>query len=179
MESGDQGPSSQGGGGDDSAATPFQGLPEATSETWASLVGEGEGAGGGGAPRTVGVFLLDRFSESYGPTYKAAFKAAEQAVDRLGGAEAVGGFVWVDAPCQEKFARTLGVSDASVSCTAFRSFFFFVSSRLVSFFFSSRFVLWFLLRFCVHAAIDIFFGLECFVCFVVVIDSCVFFKRSR
>ncbi|CAN0274109.1 unnamed protein product, partial [Laminaria digitata] len=102
----EQGSSSQGGGGDDSPATPFQGIKEATSETWSSLIGDG---------KTVGVFLLDRYSESFGSALKAAELGAEQAVGRLGGrgAEAVGGFVWVDAPCQEEFARTLGVSDAA------------------------------------------------------------------
>ena len=116
--------SSSPGGGDDLAATPFQGIPEATAKTWASMM-EGD-ANGGGVPRAVSVFLFDRYSESFGSAFKAAELGAEQAVARLAGrgGDVAGGFVWVDAPCQEEFVKTLGVSDTSVSKMCLFFFFF-------------------------------------------------------
>ena len=116
--------SSSPGGGDDLAATPFQGIPEATAKTWASMV-EGD-ANGGGVPRAVSVFLFDRYSESFSSAFKAAELGAEQAVARLAGrgGDVAGGFVWVDAPCQEEFVKTLGVSDTSVSKMCLFFFFF-------------------------------------------------------
>lgn len=96
--------------GDSQKSSPFEGIPEATPETWAAMTGEGT-ASANSAP--VGVFMLDRYSDSFGSAFKAAEAAAGQASTRLGGRG--GGFAWVDAPCQEGFAKALGVSDASVS----------------------------------------------------------------
>lgn len=65
--------------------------------------------------KAVGVFFLDRFSDGFATALEAAEAAAELAADYVGVASAGVGFVWADAPCQEAFARTLGVSDPSVS----------------------------------------------------------------
>lgn len=116
--SGSAGRGSPSPGGDTITSSPFEGVAEATPETWASMMSGGkEGGGNGALPRTVGVFFLDRYSEGFGSALEAAENAAELATVRLGGegSGGGGGFVWVDAPCQEGFAKTLGVSDASVS----------------------------------------------------------------
>ncbi|CAM9587116.1 unnamed protein product [Pylaiella littoralis] len=103
-------PSSSSSSSSAAAATPFQGVPEVSAEVWSSITGEGTS---GGHPRTAGVFFLDRFSEGFASALRAAESAAELATARLGQASGGTGFVWADAPCQEGFAKTLGVSDAS------------------------------------------------------------------
>lgn len=113
------GGSADGGAGSSGPAAPFQGVPEVTPEVWSSVTGDG----GQHSPLTVGVFFLDRFSEGFAAALRAAESAAELAVARRGSAGGVG-FVWADAPCQEGFARDLGVSDPSVSGGEFFSFFF-------------------------------------------------------
>lgn len=105
---------SAGGAGDNLASSPFQGVPELTPEIWAPINGDG------GHPRTsVGVFLLDRFSEGFASALEAAKKAAEQTTVRLGKLAGGTAFVWADAPCQEGFAKDLGLSDVSVSRVCF------------------------------------------------------------
>ncbi|CAB1111606.1 unnamed protein product [Ectocarpus sp. CCAP 1310/34] len=107
-DSEEAGSTSSSGSGDGASAANFQGVPEVTPELWASVTGEGAG---GGSPRTLGVFFLDRFSERFASDLRAAEEAAQKATARLGGSGIA--FVWADAPCQEGFARALGVSDAS------------------------------------------------------------------
>lgn len=82
-------------------------------DTWASLsdatIASAEGAKS--VPRVVGVFFLDRHADGFDSALKAAESAAQSAHAAKGGA---GAFAWVDAPCQEGFAKALGVSDLSV-----------------------------------------------------------------
>lgn len=83
-----------------------------TVDTWASL-SDASAKGGKGVPRVVGVFFLDRYADGFDLALKAAESAAQSAHASKGGS---GAFVWVDAPCQEGFAKALGVSDLSVRC---------------------------------------------------------------
>ncbi|CAM9628676.1 unnamed protein product [Scytosiphon promiscuus] len=105
----DESESSPSGGGAGRSPTTFHGVPELTPALWASINGDD-----GHHPRTsVGVFLLDRFSEGFASALEAAEKAAEQATARLGKLAGGIGFAWVDAPCQEGFAKDLGLYDVS------------------------------------------------------------------
>eukprot|EP00752_Nemacystus_decipiens_P005852 g5286.t1 len=100
------------GGGVGGPAARFLGVPEVNQEVWSSVTG---GDGGQQSPLTVGVFFLDRFAEGFAAALKAAESAAELAAARLGRGGPAGGigFIWADAPCQDGFAKALGVSDAS------------------------------------------------------------------
>lgn len=97
-------------GGDKRPPSPFEGVPEATAENWASITGDATGY-----PRTIGVFLLDRFADSFETVFQSAEAAAKRASDRLADSGSSNAFAWVDAPCHEGFANAIGVSDPSVS----------------------------------------------------------------
>lgn len=93
----------------------------------------------------VSAFFLDRHADGFDSALKAAESAAQSAHAARGGSETA--FVWVDAPCQEGFAKALGVSDLSVRFTHFIIFspffiFYFRRSFCVGACFSacSRFV---------------------------------------
>lgn len=101
--------SAEGQGSQPATEIPFTGVQELTVDTWASL-SDASAKGGKGVPRVVGVFFLDRYADGFDLALKAAESAAQSAHASKGGS---GAFVWVDAPCQEGFAKALGVSDLS------------------------------------------------------------------